>query len=320
MRDFNLYSVTLYQIQRFLAVAELSSFTKAAQRLNLAQPVVSKSVLSLEQTLGLILFLREKGSVRLTPAGQHFYTFWRTMVPMMEQNIEHAHSLQQGMLGQITVGVHNIYDIGYFFMPIVNRFRKKYPHIKLYTKCYSFPGLKRRVAAGTIDVAFTSKFEGDCIQTNESEQFGVRDVLIFPLTAVMLESNPLARQAKVTVSDLRYQRFIIHSPSKVPAYHKLITDMCMEYGFVPIEYEYVEDATSFALSLSDDNQVYVVDRAAKYEEDIPLKMFDLDGTISGVSLIWRAGAANPALELFLKECELFFKEHPDPFTEEKKPL
>ena len=85
MRDFNLYSVTLYQIQRFLAVAELSSFTKAAQRLNLAQPVVSKSVLSLEQTLGLILFLREKGSVRLTPAGQHFYTFWRTMVPMMEK-------------------------------------------------------------------------------------------------------------------------------------------------------------------------------------------------------------------------------------------
>lgn len=320
MRDFNLYSVTLYQIQRFLVVAELASFTKAAQRLNLAQPVVSKSIISLEQSLGLILFLREKGRVRLTPAGQHFYTFWRTMVPLMEQNIERSHSLQQGKLGQITVGVHNIYDIGYFFLPIVNRFRKKYPHIKLYTKCYSFPGLKRRVAAGTIDAAFTSKFEGDSIQAYESEQFGVRDVLRFPLTAVMLDTNPLARQEKVTVPDLRYQRFIIHSPSKVPAYHKLITDMCMEYGFMPIEYEYVEDATSFALSLSDDDQVYIVDRAAKHEEDIPLKMYDLDGTVSGVSLLWKAGAANPALELFLDECTLFFKEHPDPYNEPEKPI
>lgn len=319
MRDFNLYSVTLYQIQRFLAVAELSSFTKAAQTLNLAQPVVSKSILSLEQTLGLILFLREKSTVRLTPAGRHFYTFWRTMVPMMEQNIERAHSLQQGMLGQITVGVHNIYDIGYFFMPIVNRFRRKYPQIKLYTKCYSFPGLKRRVAAGTIDVAFTSKFEGDSIQAYESEQFGVRDVLLFPLTAVMLETNPLARQERVTVPDLRYQRFIIHSPSKVPAYHKLICDMCMEYGFLPIEYEYVEDATSFALSLSDDNQVYIVDRAAKHEAGIPLKMFDLENTVSGVSLLWKQSAPNPAVSLFLDECTLFFQEHPDPFADAKRP-
>ena len=130
----------------------------------------------------------------------------------------------------------------------------------------------------------------------------------------MLDTNPLAQKEKISVSDLRFQRFTIHSPTKVPAYQQLIIDMCRPYNFVPSEYEYVEDATSFALSLSDNDQVFIVDRAAKLEDCMPLKIFDLEGTKSGVSLIWRQGQIDPLLQLFLHECDLFFKENPDPYA------
>lgn len=314
MRSIDFYSISMYQVQRFLAVADLSNFTKAAQKLNLAQSVVSKSIASLEQTLGLILFIRDKGTVRLTPAGRYLYDFWGGLIPVMEQSIEKAWTIQQGILGQLTVGIHNIYDIGPFFMPIVNRFREKFPQVKVYTKCFSFPDLKSRVASGSIDLAFTSRFESDSIRAYESEAFQVREVLEFPLSAVMLETNPLAQKEKISVSDLRFQRFTIHSPTKVPAYQQLIIDMCRPYNFVPSEYEYVEDATSFALSLSDNDQVFIVDRAAKLEDCMPLKIFDLEGTKSGVSLIWRQGPIDPLLQMFLHECDLFFKENPDPYA------
>ena len=56
-----------------------------------------------------------------------------------------------------------------------------------------------------------------------------------------------------------------------------------------------------------------MDRAAKQEPGIPTKSFELEGSRSGVSLIWRKGAASPSLELFLNEVTAFFQRCPDPY-------
>lgn len=310
--SFDIYSISLLHIQRFITVAEHLNFTTAARKLGVEQPVISKNIASLEKALNLILFVREKGKVKLTPAGRYLSDQLRGLVPVIEQSVEMAHVLQLGVLGELTVGIHNFYDLDYFFMSIVNEFRNTYPHIKLYTKSYSFPGLRRRVLSGSLDVVFTSKFESDDIKMHEGDEYSVSELIQFPLSVVMLETNPLAKQETVTVPDLRFQRFTIHSPSKVPAYLKLIEEMCMKYDFVPSEYEYIEDASSFALSLSSNDQVYVVDRAARIETCMPLKTYDLEGTVSGVSLVWKKNASNSAVKLFVSKCEEYFREYPDP--------
>lgn len=307
--NFDIYSIGLLQIQRFLTVAEFQNFTTAARKLNVEQPVISKNIAALEKSLNLILFTRDKGKVNLTPAGRYLSEQLRAIVPAIERSVEMAHVLQLGVMGQLTVGIHNFYDPSYFFMSVVNEFRQEFQHIKLYTKCYSFPGLRRRVLSGALDVAFTSRFESDDIKAHESDEFCVRELIEFPLTAVMLHANPLAKKDVITVPDLRYQRFIIHSPAKVPAYHKLIEDMCMKYDFVPLEYEYIEDATSFELSLSDNDQVFVVDRAARIDPCMPFKKYDLKGTVSGVSIIWKRNTTNSAVKLFVDSCEEFFLNH-----------
>ena len=309
----NMFSISLAQIQRFLVAAELLSFTKAAEEPNLTQPVMSKSIAAIEHALGLILFIRERGTVSLTPAGRHLFQFWSAMMPAMEQNIIKAHVLQKGTFGQLVVGVHNIYDLSHFFMPIVNQFRKKYPEIALSVLCFSFPELRHHVINGQLDVAFTSRFEGDDIRNSGADGLEVQDLIHFPLRVNMLPSNPLAIKGRVAVEDLRHQRFIIHSPAKVPAYKALIDNMCMEAGFIPTEDVHVQDATSFALSLDSDDKVYVVDRAAKVEPGVPIRSFDLEGTKSGVSLIWNKKCTAQSLPLFLEETELFFREHPDPY-------
>ena len=58
------------QIKCFLAAAECLSFTRAADRLYLSQPVLSRQIASMEDELGIELFIREKKSIRLTPAGE----------------------------------------------------------------------------------------------------------------------------------------------------------------------------------------------------------------------------------------------------------
>lgn len=305
---FDIYSINLQQIHRFLAVAELLNFTAAARKLNVEQPVISKNIAALEKSLNLILFMRTKGKVQLTPAGRYLSEQFRAVVPAIEQSVEMAHVLQLGVMGQLTVGIHNLYDPSYFFLPVVNDFRRSYEHIKLYTKSYSFPGLRRRIMSGALDIAITSKFEGNDIMLHEGGELAVKDLVEFPLTAVMLKTNPLAQNCALTVPDLRYQRFIIHSPTKVPAYQKLIEEMCSVHGFVPREYEYIEDATSFELSLCENDQVFIVDRAARIDTCMPFQKHELKGTVSGVSLVWRKSSANPAVKLFVNKCEEYFSD------------
>lgn len=309
----NMLSISLSQIQRFLVAAELLSFTKAAEELNLTQPVVSKSIAAIEHSLELMLFIRDRGSVRLTPAGHHLFQFWSAMLPTIEQNIIKAHDLQRGTLGHLSVGVHNFYDLSYFFMPIVNSFRAHHPSIPLSASCFSFPELRHRVLNGRLDAAFTSRFEADDIRKSGADNLEVRDLLHFPLSVSMLASNPLAQKERVTVEDLRYQRFIIHSPALVPSYKILIDGMCMKAGFIPSGDVYIQDATSFALSLDANDKVYITDRAAKQEPGIPIKTYDLEGTHSGISLIWRKYSSVSSLQPFLDEVDRFFSAFPDPY-------
>lgn len=309
MQNINMFSFSCYQIERFIAVADFLSFTKAARKLNLSQSVVSKSVAALEASLSITLFCRENGSISLTPAGIYLYNFWKRDMPLLEQSIIKAYNIQQGFTAQLSVALYNSYDISRFFVPIIRRFREKYPKIKLYTACYSFPGLRSRVLKGSLDCAFTSRFEGDYMHQYEPD-LGVRELTQFPLTTVMLKSNPLAKKRSIRMEDLKDQCFVILSPTRVPANHKLIERVCLDAGFTPREYEFVEDGTAFPLSLNDSDQVYISDCAAKAEPSLPLKTFRLAGMDSGLSLIWHNTNTNSALQLFMQECDIFFKEHP----------
>jgi DNA-binding transcriptional LysR family regulator len=90
------------QIQRFLTVAELMSFTSAARKLGVEQPVISKTIASLEQTLHLILFIRrrEKSS---TPAG-NIQRSAEGIFPVIEKSVEMAHVLQLGVMARFPSG------------------------------------------------------------------------------------------------------------------------------------------------------------------------------------------------------------------------
>ena len=151
---------------------------------------------------------------------------------MIEQTVTRAHHLQMGSLGHLTVGIHNVYEVNLFLLPIIRRFKKKYPNVVLQIKANTFRDLRKRLLSEEVDVAFTSKFEGDDIIENNSLQFRARIVMEFPLVAYMLDTNPLAQRESISVSDLRNQKFIVHSPVLVPTYMRLINDMCAQHGTI----------------------------------------------------------------------------------------
>ena len=94
------------QIESFLAVAETGNFTRAAERLYISQPAVSKQVLSLEEELGFSLLIREyHKDVQLTEAGKLYYDFFHKVTEEYKAVYEQAQQYQQKIRVTLRLGI-----------------------------------------------------------------------------------------------------------------------------------------------------------------------------------------------------------------------
>ncbi|RYY94769.1 MAG: LysR family transcriptional regulator, partial [Comamonadaceae bacterium] len=121
----NAYHVEMRQLQYFVAVAEELSFTRAAARLHVSQPPVSRQVMLLEESLGVRLFERSKQYVRLTVAGEHFHREAREILASLKSAV---HSTQQ--VAHVQLAAHARHD--------------HQAHVDL-------AGLQRRLLVGQVD-------------------------------------------------------------------------------------------------------------------------------------------------------------------------
>ncbi|MEM7796114.1 MAG: LysR family transcriptional regulator, partial [Cyanobacteria bacterium P01_C01_bin.118] len=118
------------QLRYFVVVAEELNFTRAAEKLQIAQPPLSRQIQSLEQTLGFRLLERTNRRVALTAAGDVFLTDCRQILTNLEQGIRSAQRVAQGAAGQLIMGfegaAHN--DL---ILEIIRQFRAQFPDIEL---------------------------------------------------------------------------------------------------------------------------------------------------------------------------------------------
>src|SRR5215475_5810220 len=122
--------VELRHLRYFLAVAEERHFGRAAKRLRIAQPPLSRQIHDLEAELGFPLFDRSRRRVELTPAGTVFLTHARRVFAALELGIHEAGRASKGELGRIVVGY--LSSLAYSGLTALLRgFRARYPTIEI---------------------------------------------------------------------------------------------------------------------------------------------------------------------------------------------
>jgi DNA-binding transcriptional LysR family regulator len=114
-------------LETFCRIAELKSFSKAADDLFLTQPTVSGHVLSLEKSLSLRLFDRTSREVRLTQAGRVFLGYASKILSFRKELLNALSEFSQGIRGELSLGASTI--PGEYLLPkLMGRFKKQYPH------------------------------------------------------------------------------------------------------------------------------------------------------------------------------------------------
>lgn len=144
------------QIESFLAVAETGNFTRAAERLYISQPAVSKQVLSLEDELGFSLLIREyHKNVQLTEAGKLYYDFFHKVMEEYKAVYEQAQKYQQKMRGTLRLGILTGWKIQEKLQKVLEQMKQNYPEIEIWMSFADLEPLRKEAEAGKLDLIFT---------------------------------------------------------------------------------------------------------------------------------------------------------------------
>ena len=146
------------QIRCFLAAADCLSFTRAADRLYLSQPVLSRQIAAMEEELEMQLFVREKKSVRLTAAGQVLAEGLSRLAADYQSLLEKANAIHSGFEGSLNVGMAEGQLICPPYSDALQSFHEKYPDIMVNLSKHSLAELLSKLETGELDVAFGATF------------------------------------------------------------------------------------------------------------------------------------------------------------------
>jgi DNA-binding transcriptional LysR family regulator len=224
--------VELRHLRYFLAVAEELHFGRAAQRLHIVQPALSKQIAALEGELGVQLLYRTKRRVSLTVPGQELAERARDILRRVEDAAEAARRSARGELGQLRIGFVGPAMEG-VLPPILRAYGERYPEVHLeldeLTSFQQLDGLH----ADAIDVGFVRM-----PLTDPELRFEV--VFREPMIIALPDDHPLVSERSVALDALSAERFIMIPRHHEPGLHDHYIGVCREAGFSPLVVQEVQ--------------------------------------------------------------------------------
>ncbi len=298
MRQIDVLNISINQIQMFLAVARLGNITQASQYLNISQSTLSKNIQKLEGELDLILFIREKNRLRLSPAGRVLQKEFSNVSVLVENAIVKAHNQQFEQTNPLIIALPMSVTEQIYLFPALNRMSEEYPDFHYFIEYYTFHEIPFAVQSDEVDVALMPLF-----QENLVTRMGLKHRILktMPLTVTMTSENPLNQKSVITPADLKSQNFFVLSESLVPEYTEyVINPICSAGEFKPHIAFYASSTEAMIASIRNDNEIYITDDGCIRPSNPNLNTYPIQGTTSGVIGVWNH-SQHKYLEHFLDQ-------------------
>jgi DNA-binding transcriptional LysR family regulator len=145
------------QLRSFLAIVDMGSFTKAAERVHKTQSAVSMHVRRLEEQLGCALFVKHGRGARLTAEGERLIEFARRIIQVEAGAL--AAVSRRGLRGAVRLGIPDDYAES-FLAEILSRFNRRHPLVEVSVVCEASLELAAQVTAGALELALVTDHSG----------------------------------------------------------------------------------------------------------------------------------------------------------------
>ena len=217
----------LWHLRYFQAVAEELSFSRAARRLHVAQPAISRAIKQLEATLGATVFERSRHHVRLTPAGAVLLRETALLLQQFEESLRLVRRTAAGEEGELRLGY-----IGPPTQPFLGRllheYRKRYPLVAIHLEERTPARVWEMVAKGRLSAAITRP-----VLTHQS--LGLRTLVLREekLGIVVPAIHPLAKRRVLAWTALAREPLIVLARREGMGLHDAVIAGCRRAGVTP---------------------------------------------------------------------------------------
>ncbi|MFF8908727.1 LysR substrate-binding domain-containing protein [Streptomyces olivaceoviridis] len=287
---------TLAQLTIFVAVAEELHFTRAAERLNMTQPPLSRQIQLLETDLGVQLLDRNNRTVRLTPAGRAFLTEARRILHQSEHAALAVRRVSTGEAGAIAVGftAASAYSA---LGSLLETSRVALPGVEILLRELVTRDQLKALGEGSLDLGLArpSATGPDLVSRP-----AVREGLVAALPA----GHPLAADAgPMRIEDFAGEDFLMYSPIEARYFHELLVSVFRFAGVRPVFTQYLTQVHSMLALVNGGWGIALVPEGAvrmRYG-GIVFRPVDLpDPQPVELNYVWRESNDNPALKALLR--------------------
>lgn len=282
----------LNQLRCFVAVGDELHFGRAAARLFMTQPPLSRQIRLLEEALGFRLFERNSRVVRLTTAGAAFLLEARRLLEMASAAVETAREIDAGRSGRVRIGFTAV--AGYRLLPeLIARARAELPAIE--TTLHEMVSVAQLDAlrSGAIDVALM-RAQGDV-----GADLSCRDAASEPLLLALHVNHPLTARDRIEPGDLGGERFIGYTAVEGKYFHDLIGAVLA--GAAAPRVIHAMSQTHSVMALVRANLGVALVPASARDLCFPEVVFRpiwRDDVRAQLHLVWRESSPNPACRMF----------------------
>ncbi|MFJ8820856.1 LysR substrate-binding domain-containing protein [Streptomyces sp. NPDC102467] len=287
---------TLAQLVSFVAVAEELHFTRAAERLRMTQPPLSRQIQLLEHELGVQLLDRTNRTVRLTPAGRAFLNEARTILRQTEAATLAAKQVSAGEAGAIAVGftAASAYSSLGTLLDVA---RSVMPHTEIVLREKVTRDQLEAIADGSLDLGMIRPSStGPDLVTRPAIREGL-------LAAVPLDHPLAGGEGPLRMSDFDGQDVLMYSPVEARYFHELLVSVFRTAQVTPRFTQYLSQVHSLLAMVNAGWGIAFVPAAAAQMRFSGITFRDLelpDPTPVELHLVWRRTNDNPALHALLQ--------------------
>jgi DNA-binding transcriptional LysR family regulator len=280
----------LRHLRYFVAVADELNFSRAAERLHMAQPPLSAAIRQLERELGVELFTRTSREVKLTDAGRAFLDGARRTLAEADRAVDEAQRTGAGELGRLRLGFS--WSMRFDTLPAIGRLlRTKHPGIQLLAQELWNAKMAPAFADGSIDIALS-------LCPEIAPELELEPIRRERLVALLPNSHPLSSHPALQLSALAGEEFVLFPREVAPRLHDAFIAVYRHAGFEPrIRPESFHTGWDIG-GLSEVPAVALAPESVV--GGLPptltaVRISEPDDTLE-TCLVWRAGARSPAVE------------------------